>query len=685
MATTQSPPLLCVPRVECAMCKVVGAKFVCATCGTFYCNVPCQVKHWPTHRSLCMPRLLMATSILGTSICLDQHASPVMPIPLSISNEKMNPPSMRAPNSLNVVPSLPTVPVRNDVVNTKKPANSKNKENIGSQQTVVASSATTMAKPLSNEGKAIQQKEQQPAMKSAKDANTKSSTVVAEQKVEKNGQKAVGAVMEKSSSLMDKPKQKKAEPVSKHANEINAKSTTAVCEQKVEKNGQKADGFVTPKPSSNILKPKQQKEEPVVEKVNSTNTKMSSNDGTRKESTAKNDPGKLLQYGAFPEPGSKVKISYVADDKIYIYETGPGPNGERNAVEMLFIRALECARSVKSHLSVPPLVHDIVFAGYDGEYYRAMVKSVENNMAEVFYPDFGNSQMVQWNTLKEIPDPKIKYANCLTHGVWIESIASFTQAIKEFLRQLENDATFMLLTVIDVQNSAGIKMVEMYHCSEKYHLSSKLLNIQGSCSNTKKQQPSPPKSPEKTSKFVVTNPNTYKPVHMNELIDAVCYEGKGMELMITNASNAFTENILCVMTKPTYTQYKIMIKECEMYGKIDPNPYEPKGNELCLVNKGGIWYRAVTIQSPGQNTVTVFLVDEGIIDDGVDSQIRRYPPGLTRHQFAIEYPTFLLDAIGGNEENVDTVCGKLIKADIYSSQDEDMCDTTHITILEIGK
>ncbi|XP_052888845.1 uncharacterized protein LOC128297269 [Anopheles moucheti] len=665
MATPKFSPVFAIPPVECARCKVLGAKFVCATCGTFYCNVPCQIEHWPAHKDVCMPRLVMATPLMGTALCLEECTPQVHAIAPNADNLKVSPSSM-GPDSPNVVPTIPS---------------STGKSVL--QKMAVGNETITCTSP-SNEEKAYQQKTQ-PVIKSANDMAPKSSPVIPENTMEKRGQNVLGTAIEKA-------KQQKPVLISKNVGDTNVKSATVVPEQTVQNNSQKAVDSVAVKPS--IVEKLQRSER--LKNVNNTNTKMSTTDAGLRKANAENcDPepdrtynGKLLQQGPFPEPGSTVKISYVADDKIYIYETGPGPNGERNGVELLITRSLECARGIKNTLSAPPIVGDIVFAIFDGDYYRAVIKSVNGDIAEVFYPDFGNSLAVQWNTLKEIPDPKLKYANCLTHGVWLENIAAFTPPIKDFLTRLENVADFKLITVIEVQNAAGIKMVEMYNCSEKYNLTLKLQELQAIQMNKEMPLKSQPKSTGKTSKFVVTNPNTYKPVLVYDLVDAGSIQGTELELVIANASSVFHDNQFSVMTKPNFELYKTMMQECEIYGRIDPNPYEPEANELCLVHNYGIWYRAVTIQPETGDTNLFYLVDDLCFAEDKDMKIRRYPPGLTRRQFVVECVlenTDILLGVIDIDEDAESLCGRLIKADVHLLKDEEMYETTHVTIVNVVK
>uniref|UniRef100_A0A182QNM5 MYND-type domain-containing protein n=1 Tax=Anopheles farauti TaxID=69004 RepID=A0A182QNM5_9DIPT len=387
-----------------------------------------------------------------------------------------------------------------------------------------------------------------------------------------------------------------------------------------------------------------------------------------------------LQQAPFPEPGKTVKIAHVTDDKMYIYETGPGPNGEPNQFLTLIKKCIEHSYEVKSHLTVAPKVDDIVFAPFEGEYYRAVVTSIEGESVDVFYPDFGNTQVVAWKQLKEINDPRIKYAKIMTHPVWIDNISTFTPGIKRFIEALISSAEFVLTTVIEMPKTM-IRMVEMRHAQEQYVLSDKLLALRSASSASKKAMA--PKSPTKMTKLVVTNPITYKPVTVDELTPTDDIHGRGVEMVILNASSAITNNLLLVVMKSQYAQYEAMTKECQLYGQIDPNPYEPKENEICLINTKGTWHRAIVVGDDNGKNMQFYLVDiSELVHVAGAAQVRRYPPGLTRKLYQteciLENCDTLLEAANGKQGNLANLCGKVFKGDLFKT--DESSETMHVTI-----
>ncbi|XP_053671914.1 uncharacterized protein LOC128722106 [Anopheles nili] len=400
--------------------------------------------------------------------------------------------------------------------------------------------------------------------------------------------------------------------------------------------------------------------------------------------------GDVLQAGHFPDPGSKVKISHVAHDKMFIYHVERGPNGEPNQFETLIKRCIEKSRQVKSHFTVQPKVNDIVFAPFEDEFYRAIVKEIKGNKALIFYPDFGNSETMEWSMLKEIPDPNIKYANTFTHPVWIDNISEFTAPIREFLQTLIDEQEFILTTVIDVPKTS-IKMVDMRHVQEKYILSTKLLTIPGNKTEDRKPIVSCPplaKKIQTATKFVVPNPETYKRVGVEELKELEINEGKGMELIIVNASQAFEENLLTVVHKSHLSQYETLLRDCQHYGKIDKNPYEPDNDEACLIQLCEFWHRAIYIEPSDITGGQFYLLDDATCTNmETVSSIRRYPPAMSRKLFVLEgvleNAQNLLKSIDGNKQNVNMLPGKTLKADLHLSKDDELGETTHITVLSI--
>uniref|UniRef100_A0A182ST12 MYND-type domain-containing protein n=1 Tax=Anopheles maculatus TaxID=74869 RepID=A0A182ST12_9DIPT len=166
-------------------------------------------------------------------------------------------------------------------------------------------------------------------------------------------------------------------------------------------------------------------------------------------------PKGTIQYSSFPVEGENVKISYVSDNVLFVYRSGQEANGQANRYLDLIKRSVECARGVEQLLSTAPKPTDIVFAPFDGDHYRAVVKSVDGPMATVFYPDFGNTQTVEWNRMKTIPDRTIQYGMCYTHPVKIEGVSDFSPLVKQYLEEMLEMEEFELIKFIECDLPLG--------------------------------------------------------------------------------------------------------------------------------------------------------------------------------------------------------------------------------------
>lgn len=626
MAAMKVSPLVAAPVLNCVTCNCQGAYLECSVCGSCYCSVECQRDNWPKHRDVCMPRLILAPMI-GRSVHLTQFPPPSIPRKpeACLVKDTTNNASLDKSIKENIQPSqnVPTISAKMNVKLDGQKIPSQSVPRIGAKLNVTLDSQKLPPQTVPEIGSRLNGS---PGMQKAVQQSSPS-----------NGTRLNGS-----------PSVQKALP--KQADLVPDRSPKPESE--------------SPKPSATAI----------ALKLNAEKYAPKAEDGTI--------AGSMLRQGPFPEPGRKVKIAHVASDKMYIYETGPGPNGTPNQFLSLVKSCIEHSFEVKAYFTEAPKVDDIVFAPFEGDYYRAVVKSIGGDNVDVFYPDFGNTQMVAWNHLKAITDPKIKYASTVTHPVWVDNVSSFTPAIKRFLEALVDSAEFVLRTVIEMPKST-IRIVELRHLQEQYLLSDKLLAL---CSTTpvasKKivEQKSSPKTP----KLVVTNPVTYKPVTVEELIQADDIDGKGVELIILNATSAHTENLLSVVIKSQHAQYEAMMKECQLYGQIDPNPYVPDENEVCLLNVKGTWYRAMMVEMNDDKKTQFYLVDisELAAVDGF-TQVRRYPPGLTRKLFLteciLENTEILLKAANGKEENLRNLRGMAFKGDLFKTDESG--DSTHVTIL----
>nr|XP_040225930.1 uncharacterized protein LOC120951335 [Anopheles coluzzii] len=654
------------PPVGCSACSVQGANFQCFTCGTYYCGVSCQMNHWPMHKDFCIPRLVTATPLLGNSALLTQYPPPSITKPSNVVSKQEE--TVASAGDVSNIPSnvvrqqekIPE-PVMN-VVATPRISTDVQQPRNGNVPATTVANEVAMTKSLSN--MQIQKENQPPAAGPIS-----------------NGEKLMSKLM--NNPLAALKANQAAQPV---ANGAIPKATN--------------NPFVTQKGGSPPVETVAQEEKSVPKTLKNPlqalKTSQPAGSAAIEKPVLKTvvpPRTQLLQHGVFPEPGRSVKISYVANDRLFVYDCGPGPNGEPNSFQSLIVRSLQCAMTVQDFLSAPPTVEDIVFAPFEDDFYRSVVKSVQDGIAEVFFPDFGNWLKVEWKKLKEIPDPKIKYAHTVTHPVWIDNVKSITPRMKEFLVTMVDLHEFVLTTVIDIPNT-HIKMVDMRHSLQQYVLSEKLLAMQdpAASSNIQKKMASQlrPPAANPVPKLVVTNPTTYKPVTIMELVETNICESKGAELMITHALHAFNENKISVITKSNYTAFEKMMKECQMYGQIDPNPYNPQEQEICIVKVKDIWHRAAAVDFKDGKAVQFYLLDlPAFTDEDIDAPVRRYPPGLTRHLFAVESivenPEFLLQAINGDESNVDMLPGMAIRADVHHTNDEEIGDTIHLNVVAFEK
>ncbi|XP_058058595.1 uncharacterized protein LOC131209525 [Anopheles bellator] len=385
-----------------------------------------------------------------------------------------------------------------------------------------------------------------------------------------------------------------------------------------------------------------------------------------------------LQQADFPAVGATVKISFVGENEIYIYDAGPGPHGRPNAHIKLIRRCLEEGRKKGNTLTKAPVFGDILLAPFSGEYYRAVVNSVEGNWAEVFFVDFGNSEKLEWAEFKTILEPDLKYADRTAHEVWIANISKFTEPIRMQLNELEAEE-FELSNVIDMSNTS-IKLVELRHPTELYYLSDKLRQLL-------KKDEKVRTSAEMNKIVVAPDPETYVPVLDDEIIETSIPAENGVELIIIDASYVrhSSSSQIAVLVKANQKKYGEVMSEIHRYGEADQNEYKPQQcGELCLVYFESIWTRAMStdVQS---DTSDYMLFDMGILCSVPLKNVRRFPPKLSRTLYVVtdcivDNPATLFElAKESTPENLRT---KLIKVNVKPDLDSD--GSQHVTVISVA-
>ncbi|XP_052863681.1 uncharacterized protein LOC128270320 [Anopheles cruzii] len=384
-----------------------------------------------------------------------------------------------------------------------------------------------------------------------------------------------------------------------------------------------------------------------------------------------------LQQADFPAVGATVKISFIGNNEMYIYDVGPGPNGRSNSHTQLVRRCLEEGRKKGNTLTKAPVVGDILLAPFSGEYYRAVVNSVEGNCADVFFVDFGNSEKLEWSRFKEILEPVLKSADRSAHEVWIINVSKFTEPIRQKLNELE-DEEFELSKVIDM-SSTSIKLVDLRHPKELYFLSDKLRQLPEKGKEICKP-------PEKKNIVVASAPETYVPVMDDEVIEATIPAEDGVELIIIDASylNHDSNNQIAVVVKANQKKYDELLSEIHSYGEADVNEYQPKQcGELCLVRYESIWTRAMPTDIQ-RDLIEYMLFDLGVLCTVPSKNVRRFPPKLSR-------TLYVTDCIVDNPETLCTLAKestaeklrtKLIKVNVKPERESN--DAQHVTVVSVG-
>ncbi|XP_058059315.1 uncharacterized protein LOC131210130 [Anopheles bellator] len=400
--------------------------------------------------------------------------------------------------------------------------------------------------------------------------------------------------------------------------------------------------------------------------------------GEARTQKADEPPKTKLQRAGFPAVGATVKISYVGKNELYIYDARPGPNGAPNSYEKLIQRCVKAGRKKGQPVVNPPALNDILLAPFGGEYYRAVINSVEGNYADVFFIDFGNSEKLEWSQFREILEPDLKSADRTAHEVWIVNVSKFTERIRQKLNELKAEE-FGLSKVIDMSNTS-VKLVDLRHPKESYYLGDKLRQLL-------EKNEEICKSPQMKNIVVAPAPETYVPVLDDEVIESAIPAEDGVELIIIDASflNQDSMNQIAVVIKANQEKYGELMTEICCYGESDANEYDPKQcGELCLVRYGSIWTRAM-LTDIQRGFSEYVLLDLGFLCSVPSKNVRRFPPKLSR-------TLYVTDCIVDNPETLFTLAkvsapenlrNKLIKVNVKPEQ-RDSNASQHVIVISVA-
>lgn len=380
-------------------------------------------------------------------------------------------------------------------------------------------------------------------------------------------------------------------------------------------------------------------------------------------------PKREIRYSAFPKEGECVKISYVSSSMLYVYRTGCEADGQFNRYLEFVKRSVECARGVTQMLKTAPKVEDVAFAPFDGDFYRAVVKSIDGTRAGVFFPDFGNSLTVDWTEMKEIPDREIQYGMCYTHAVMLDGVPTFTPLVKAFLTELLELDEFELTKV----NDGEIKTVDMRHVQELYQLSAKVQEV------AKKEQAIGKEVAEKLAvketapALTVGDPASYVPVLAEDFIEADLPACEETQVMVVETSELSVSRQISVLLLSDNAAFGKVMSECQQYGNNDPHPYQPAcENEVVLLQFDGVWCRAILAAKGDESQY--YMIDLGIIRTlNGPVNCRRYPAAMCRNIFVSECYVDNPDALGEVDEDGtnEQLLGKTLRVTISVQMQDD--------------
>lgn len=350
----------------------------------------------------------------------------------------------------------------------------------------------------------------------------------------------------------------------------------------------------------------------------------------------------VLQAAAFPRDGSMVKITAsLPSGVIYIYHNN-GKDGQHSDYMVLTNRLLKAADEASSLKAAPP-VDDVIFAPFQGGYFRAKVLAVNGEKLKVFYVDFGNSDTVEWKQSREIADDNMKWAKYLTYPVTLEGVESFSGEMVKLLETLEHMEEFEMVRA-DVVPGSEVKSVVLKRPKQSLTLNMELMELKERELRERKQREQERLEKERLEKELkakqeqaaqkpkvdvqIADPNNYQEVLFDESMEIKQLpSGVTKKLMIIDASEVLETSIISVVAAENVAQYGHVVEQCDIAGTKDKNVYQPtKEGEVCLaLHKQEGWSRALYDKSEGN----YMLLDVGILTSVPEGNVRRFPPQLS--------------------------------------------------------
>lgn len=342
----------------------------------------------------------------------------------------------------------------------------------------------------------------------------------------------------------------------------------------------------------------------------------------------------ILEPGRFPSEGSKVKITAsLPSGCLYIYHNN-GQHGANSDYQTLINQLAQVAESEIRPLQAAPKVDDVVFAPFQGIFYRAKVLAVKETNIDVQFPDFGNLDTVAWKETREIPNKELKWAKYLTFPVTLEGVEGpLTKEQKEMIEQCEFAEEFELVKAETVPDSE-VRQVVLKRERQNVTLNMALVEHKEKEQRRRRQREEQRIAKERLEQqekekqelaTKIADPEPYTPLIFDFAItEKKLTTDKRYKLCIIDASEVLDSKLISVIATEDAPQYAAVVQDCERFGLADPNEYQPTTQgEVCLGRYNNDWSRVLY-----DDAETSLLLDVGTM--AIPDEFRRFPPGLSR-------------------------------------------------------
>lgn len=371
--------------------------------------------------------------------------------------------------------------------------------------------------------------------------------------------------------------------------------------------------------------------------VNEASNKLQRLKLAKTASASPSSPGRrqILEPGRFPPEGVRVKITTsLQSGTLYIYHSN-SQHGGQSDFQTLINRLHQAADNESRPLEEAPEVEDVVFAPYQGMFYRAKVLAVKEGKIEVQFPDFGNLDTVVWKECREILNEELKWARYLSFPVTLEGVEGpLTTEQKQLVESLEFEEEFELVKAESVGDSE-VREVVLKRERQNVTLNMTLVELKEKEQRQRRQREEQRLEKERLEKAEqekkelaskIADPASYKPVMFDECITTKqLTPDQRYNLAIIDASDVLETKVISVIAAEDAPQYAAVIQDCERFGLADPNKYRPTEiGEVCLGRHENDWTR-VLFDGEGEQAL---LLDVGALQ--IPDEFRRFPTGMSR-------------------------------------------------------